>query len=500
MTDVMQGVVVPVTAQLQIEETFYELSAFEITFVVNGPSTAQCDLSVGFKGDKSGTTGAGLLTHKRGVPAKVILTVAEDVIDPVSNTLLIRNGVFDGFTGLLDDFGPGNLTKGNFNLRVSLVSDLAVLATGSLQLHHLIASSHLDTTVPMTLSGHTSDAEAEISPVGSGFTQLGLEADAWKEIQRVFTTIAGGGITGRKDRGAIRDFQARFGDDVNTDAIAVIEKLTGELSFNDQFKTSGVIPALATYFNILFTNDFRMQSFYNRTVSLGQEFKYRIIENFAGAKVIPYSPFFQEAAAIPIYPSTVTDMNWANREPNSVLGVAMTLAGPALDAPDDADPTQFIGSYKRPVDQGSAPLGAIVTIPSPPWMANKLYYKDITYGVTAPISTIGAIADTYAKEMGLELAYRGYGLQITGPLRFDIGLCTPVQVIYPNLPGINIGPSVYGSVQMVKLCMDAVKKQAYTTMEIGYARSDRLQAQELSDYQHPIWAAGYAGARLDAAG
>ncbi len=499
MSDAMQGVVVPVTARLKIEDASYELAAFEITYVVNGPATAQADLSVGFKGDKSGTTGAGLLPHKRGVAAILEVTVADDVIDPVSGTELLRQGVYDAFTGVLDDFGPGNLSKGNFNLRVSLVSSLAILATGSLQLNHLIASSYLDTTVPMTLSGHGSDADAEISPEGAGFTILGLEADVWKEIQRVFNQIAGSGITGRKDRGAIRDFQARFGTDVNTDAIAVINTLKGSLVFNERFKIPGVLSALAAYTNILFTNDFRMQSFYNRTVSLGQEFKFRIIENFAGIKIVPYSPFFQAAAATTIYPSTVTDMNWANREPNSVLGVAMTLAGPALDAPDDVDPTQFIGSYKRPVDQGAAPLGAIVTIPSPPWMANKQYFRDITYGISAPITVVGEIADSYAKEMGLELAYRGYGLQITGPFRLDIGLCTPVRVLYPSLPGTDLGPSVYGSVQMVKLCMDAVKKQAYTTMEIGYARSDRLQAQELSDYTHPIWTSGYAGERLDTA-
>jgi hypothetical protein len=482
--------------ELQVAGQSYPLVSAEILYLLNGPATAECSLSVGFKNDQAGTLQPGLLGVARGTPAKIVMNVSDDLSDPISHTKLLTGGTQVAFSGLVDTSGPSNLNKGNFNLRVRLVSSLAVLQTGALQLSSAVASSFLDTGQPVSPTGITEIA------VGTLFDPSKLSENFWAELQRVMTAIATNGVQfGQTAAGGVNtalfaDFQRIFGTTANTAAAGVLATIQGSL-VPGPFAYTGLMIALAKYLNTQWTSDYHMQSFYNRIVAEGQEFKFKMVEAFNGAiSVVPYSPFFPASLATPVYPSTVTDMTWTQNEPNCVIGVALTLSGNAQSA--RSTPTTLLGgTYLRPGSSAGNPLGTIVSIPMPQWLTT---YKDQN-GISVP-AVLSAqlkeqVGDPWAKETALELAYRGYTLHLMCPLRTDLGIGTAVHVLYPTLPGSPETTSVYGSVQAVRLCMDAVKKQAYTLIEVGFVRSDTLQTTELADYTHPVWSTQYAGGRLD---
>jgi hypothetical protein len=502
----IHGQVVPVTYTLGINGTQYPLASCEITYLLNGPASAECSLSVGYKSDGSGDTGAGLLNHDRGVAAEVTMVVAEDVTDPVSGTKLLTAGTYQAFKGVLDEQGPTNLSKGNFNLRARIVSKLAVLQTGSLQLSKLVSSSYLDTTVSFALKG---GHQRTIGPGDLAFRPAALQNDFWIELRRVLVGIAtsGPGTQSSSSQqsingGVAAQFSRLFGAGVNHDAADVLSIMSGNL-VPGAFNNGDLMKSIADYMTFWFTGDGAMQSFYQRILGLSQDFKFAIIESFNGSiKVVPYSPFFRTGLAVPIYPSTITDMNWDNHEPNSIQGCCITLAGVGATSVGTPEPPMIIGAYARPRANAANRLGTIVALPSPPWFLQKTYVNRTSAAFSNP-EFAANIGNGYAKEWGLDLSYRGYVLHVMCPLRTDIGVGMPVQVIYPPIPGstspalVEAGPSVYGCVQAVKICMDAVKRQAYTLIEVGYVRSDKLQQAELAHYSHPVWTTQYTGRRLD---
>jgi hypothetical protein len=482
--------------ELQVAGQSYPLVSAEILYLLNGPATAECSLSVGFKNDQAGTLQPGLLGVARGTPAKIVMNVSDDLSDPISHTKLLTGGTQVAFSGLVDTSGPSNLNKGNFNLRVRLISSLAVLQTGALQLSSTVCSSFLDTGQPVAPTGITEIA------LNTLFDPTNLSANFWGELQRVMLAIASNGTQfGQTAAGGVNtalfaDFQRIFGTTANTAAAGVLSTIQGSLT-PGPFAYAGLMSGVANYLNMQWTGDYHMQSFYNRIVQEGQDFKFKMIEAFNGAiAVVPYSPFFQADLATDVPPSTVTDMTWTQNEPNCVVGVALTLSSSA-QAARNTPTTVLGGTYIRPGSSAGNPLGTIITIPMPMWLTT---YKDQS-GTSLPAfmspELKARVGDPWAKETALELAYRGYTLHLMCPLRTDLGIGTAVHVLYPTLPGSPETTSVYGSVQAVRLCMDAVKKQAYTLIEVGFVRSDTLQTTELADYTHPVWSTQYAGGRLD---
>lgn len=481
----------------------YVLTSLDVQYFSNGISAAQVELAVGFRGDSLGGTGApGTLKPLRGTPAQVVVEVGAASTDPVGGALMLSAGEHVIFNGLVDDSGPGNLAQGMFNISVRLMSRLGVLATGTLQLGKLIPRTYLDTTVPINRTG---DGAQQISPGGYGFTSVGLQSNAWQEFQRIFTDIS---VTGANANGAATTALAEYidflttagiGDGPNTAAIAVIKAIKGTL-VPGNLSGDSTLRALVSYLNNLFTTDYRMESFLNRIVNLGQEFKFRVFENMAGLQVVPYSPFFDRGIARDIDPSTIVNASWMNREPNSVLGCVTTLSG--INMANNHDTSRqplLIGKYARP-SAGAAqvsPLGNIVSFPAPNWLAGRNLVDGSTANFAAPLDVTTKVADAWTKEMALEMGYRGYTMQLQCPFRLDHGVLDPVRVIYPSLAGAPLGPSVFGSIQMVRLMANAQAKQAGTFYEVGYVRSDALQASEIDGYVHPIWTTQYAGGRLD---
>lgn len=483
-----------VKAILSIDGTNFDLTSFDVTYIANQVARAVCFISIGFKGYGQGVAAQGLSSSLvRGTPAQLILTVANDVTDPISDTPLLKSGTYIALDGLVEDVAPSNLSYGQFNFKVLIVSKLAILSSGTLQLNNLAPQSWFDTSVVMGyLNGPNGTS---IAPTVPQFDGGAIGADFWAELARVFEAISATGLaTGSSNvRSAVAQFAAAFGTDVNVNALAVLQNISGSLPLAPGVQTLGV--GIASYLTNMFLGQYHMESFYARVITLSQEFRFRVFESFTGLHVVPYSPFYAASDAVSIYPSTYTAANWINREPNSVLGAAIMAAGASVTSTDPNIP-YLVGSYKRPISQN--PFGIILPVPSPPWILNYQNYNDNFVVSTPDVTTSQIIGDNLARDTALDFAYRGSAIQLLGPLRTDIGLFTPVQVLYPSIAGgITNGPSVYGSVQMVKLHMDSVTKTADTTMEVGYVRSAAMQSLEVDGYVHPIFASNYTGARLD---
>lgn len=496
-TPKMEVVTVPFSAELVIDGKHFPLTSFSVQYVAHQVSTAQANLSVGFKGAAQSTrVSEAFVNH--GTPAQISVTVDGEVRDPASQTILLKAGTYTAFDGYIDDVGPGNLQMGSFNVRARLVSKLATLNTGSLQVSRLAPTSYLDTTAQLR---RFNNKQANVGVSDTEFTEAGLEEDFWHEVKRVLLAIANTGLGFGSEiegqRGPLQEFIDFFndgGNNPNVEAAAILDLLQGSL-VPGLLRESGATRGLPDYLNVLFSGNFRMDSFLTRIRDLGQEFKFRLIESFNGPKVVPYSPFFTEDLATPIHPSTVHGINWTNQQPNNILGCAIMLGGASVLGNPTPNTTYLIGKYKRPIK--ATQLGAIPTFPGPNWLSIKNPLDGSSSGFAVDESMQSTIGNLYAKETALEMAYMGSMLQIEAPLRTDIGLLTPVKIIYPQIAGTDLGPAVYGSVQAVRLEADALSKKACTVMDIGYVRSQALQSLELASYQHPVWTEQYRGGRLD---
>ncbi len=498
MTPKMEVVASPFDAHLEIDGNEFPLTSFQVDYIAHQVSQAFCNLAVGFAGDSSGGRGASALQIPHGTPAKLVMNVYGDVEDPVSGTLLLQEGEQTVFNGFLDDIGPGNLAMGQFNVRAKLVSRLQVLNGGSLQMSKLTPRSWLDTTVGLPRFKRTDVRDAK---TGQGFTLPDVDQDFWGALKKVLLAIANTGELGGNapQANALKEFIDFFndgGNNPNVEAAAVLNDIVGSL-IPGPMKTAGLTRGLPTHLNTLFSGDWRMDSFLTRILNMGQEYKFRLIESFSTIQVVPYSPFFSEDKAVEIHPSTIYDINWHNRQPNNILGCGILMNGPVVVGSQGSrtDPVFLIGKYKRPVTSTS--LGSIVSLPGPCWMTRRGTFDNLTAVHMADLGVQEAVGNPYAKECALEMAYVGSQVQVSTPMRTDIGLLTPVKLIYPEISGTELGPAVYGSVQAVSIQADALQKRAGTVMEIGYVRSQTLQSAELSSHNHPLWTELYGGGRLD---
>lgn len=490
--DTIKAVTVPFTARAEIGGASYPLTRFEVTYMTNMLSQASADFAIGTRSD--GGQGAHQVEFIRGTPASLWMDIEAAVADPVRGTILLPAGSHKVFDGVIDDTGPSNLQKGAFNLQAKLVSSLAKLDTGALQMSRLVPRSVFDTSVPIG----NALRENVISAQYPRFVGDNLKTDFWDELRRVLLSIAASSIEGAAQPRALREYieAVGTGTEANGQATNMLGLIQGALTPNEVWADPEFNKNLATYLTYLFfDNNFRMESFLARVVSLGQEFKFRVVESPLGVAIAPYSPFFPSGDAKILYPSSIIAVQWESQRPESCGGGVMTAAGAGRAQKSDGQ-RYIVGSHVRPGFEKN-PLGVILPLPAPEWMA-RLRNDLGQAGGELPAS--GKLGSSYCKELVLENAYSGRTVQVLCPPRLDIGCLTPVKIQYPTIPGVNDGggdnTAVYGSVQMVKLTADAVKKSAETTFVVGYVRSATQQKAEFEDYAHPIWSQRYVGAAL----
>ncbi len=454
----------------------------------------------------------------KGTPATVVIRLGSDVHSlrgpRGGSDLLLKAGDHEIITGIVDDGGPSDLANGKFNLRVVIVSRLLYLATGALHFSNTSAAYLRDNEIMDLTSNNWSGAiNLEIfrkdfwKGITDAFKRI-LHAQSKDEngIQNQFVQfLAESGISEK----SVRSTLAEPGTVAALNALALIQ---GELSagiFQDNMAR-----VVWSYLSAEFHKDLAQQSMLSKIQALADDFFFAVVEHGSGIGVVPYTPFAPTDLHKPIWPSTFIRASWVTQSTAVVAGLVFVdnPNGAGLVKRTDRSDT-ILGGFcrkgviqaKNTIDPNGNSVGLFTTIPAPAWLKadiGGLSSTDLRY-----------YGDPYARELALKQTYVGRLLAVDCPLRMDIGLCTPVRLVYPAIAGtpIDEATSMYGAVEGITLILDAAAKQAGTQLEIMYVRSKHHQAADVeatrftrpafgkkgSAFQHPLWAEAYTGRRLD---
>lgn len=497
-------------------------------------SRAICELAVGTNSrDPHGRKAVPAnFLFVRGTPAKVVVEIDQDV-GSVSDgadgrqgrSLLLRKGTHVLFDGVIDDGGPSNLAHGRFNMRVVLVSNLIYLATGSVQYAGL-PSGYLGGGLANLLNDQF-PVQIKDDPTVNFWASM---RDAYIRIIDIPENLIGSASSN-----ALQVFLQKFlkqdngtgtvtRSTVNVDLLnAIVGYLPGGV-----FKDTRMSAVVTAYFNGELHYDLAQQSILQRIKSLGEDFHFALIENGLGYAVVPYTPFVPRTAIVStIWPDTVYSAQWTSQSTATIAGLAFVdaLDGTMFNVPLNGKPTFAIyGSYARPgtpipenpLDPNGNALGMLIPLPAPAWLSGQTGHKNTFERVKQTRADYAAelqkFGDPYARELALKQSYMGRSLTLECPFRMDIGVCTPVRMLYPDVAGTGLqaAAAIYGAVESVSIMLDASSKRAVTVLEIMYARSEQQQKQDIDSYPgpagphsgsapylHPIWAETYLGRRLD---
>jgi len=492
-------------------------------------SRAICELAVGsntrdLAGRKSMPANFRFI---RGTPARVMLLVEQDVASGHAGSgPLLRAGTHVLFNGVVDDGGPSNLSHGRFNLRVVIVSRLLYLATGSVQFDGLPSgyvggglANLLNTEFPIVMDEETA------------------RRDFWEAIRATYTELikieesnVGDLSNGSTSFDALTAFLQEFGTQRSTANATLLAEIKGALP-GGIFSDTAMSYCVTRYFNAELGYDLAQQSILQRIRALGEDFHFALVEHGTGYAVVPYTPFVPRSAITQvIWPDTVYGVQWSSQSTATIAGLAFidNPYGSVLHEgrPDGEQASTYavFGAYKRPgtpnplnpVDPQGDALGLILPLPAPTWISGRLGRREadsvVTLGLTAnPTEELRRFGSPYARELALKKCYMGKALTVECPLRMDIGVCSPVKVVYPDVAGTGLqdAAAIYGAVESVSILLDASSKRAVTVLEVMYARSEQQQIQDIDPgpigpdspgspaYLHPIWAEAYLGRRLD---
>jgi hypothetical protein len=484
---------------------------------------AAVDFAVGVnaRGDGNLKTLPASFAFLRGTPAKIWLRVDEDVELPWApaggdNTLL-KKGEHRLIDGVIDDGGPADLADGAFNVRCVIVSKLIYLDTGATHFTS-VRGSHLDTT---QLAGITHGNSPVVVNAGE------LQADFWKGITATVVRI----LTMTRTFTNVGDRIAQFlkftgGDrnDLPQTAVNAINLIKGGLP-TGIFGRTDMARVVAEHIQAELSRDLGRQSIYAKFQAWAEDFFFAIVENGNGIATVPWTPLVHRDDCRPLWPSGVLSAQWVSHDTSLVNGVvfidnpygSVTGAPPVRVVNLGGFRRQGTQAGKNDVDVAGDALGLFTPLPAPAWMhARPADGKRLGFSANTRPEAVQAYANGYARELALRQNYRGRIVILRCPLRLDIGPCTPVKIVYPNLPGTNLSESVavYGSVEAVTLTISAGEKKAVTEMEVMYARSDHQQAIDIDQRPlvgfggpgstwgsakgfHPLWAQPYLGNRLD---
>lgn len=463
----------------------------------------------------------------KGTPATVVLRLDSDV-----NSLrgprggsdnLLKAGDHTLITGIVDDGGPSDLANGKFNLRVVIVSRLLYLATGALHFSNT-TSAYLRTDELMELTNNSYEGSIDLEIFRRDFWEGITDAFSFvlkhqsqdkfglqnKYVEFLANPSDGGSPESAE---AVQSYKAEPGTVAAKNALDLIQgKLKGGI-FN-----SVMAEVVHGYLSAEFHKDLVQQSMLSKAQALADDFFFAIVEHGAGIGVVPYTPFAPTDLHKPLWPSTVLRASWVTQSTSVVAGLVFldNPNGPIGEAntKTESSTVDILGGFRRrgvaqaknTIDPNGNSVGLFTTLPAPAWLKSPLIGR-ITDG------DLRLYGDPYAREIALRQTYVGRLLAVDCPLRMDVGLCTPVRLVYPTIAGTPIDEaiSMYGAVEGITLILDAAAKQAGTQLEIMYVRSKQHQAADVEAtrfirsrdgkrggaFQHPLWAEAYAGRRLD---
>ncbi len=511
MTD---AVLIPIKMVMDTDTGEYQISSIQVVFAANGVPVCQASLAVGRNQNGDVQT----INLKRAERARVFVSGANITasnspfgVPPAdgNNYFYLADDQFLLFDGIVDDFGPGNLTAGQFDITVRLVGKLGWLASGTLSSSNLMPCSYWDTNVQYAFG------EAGQDPVFMDYTKT--RANFWTGLQEALVRVATRAIPNDAPQATIAKIvQQVFGGGVNQRATDVLATVVGPLMGWNTDRTDEEIGALVFNLNQYLATEWAYEPFLNRISAIGEMLQMAIIETGQGIKVVPYTPFFKRADAYPIGPETYVSATQPLAPYRNIAGV-MLVDGAGRDAGAASVGAEVVGLYKS---LGN-PLGQVHVTQLPGYIG-KLVEDAITGGdkvrafVSAANGTAAAmgagtnanafLTNLLAKYMTWDLNYNARHVQVVCPFfRSDIGPLTAVRVDYPATAEIAEAlesPAVYGSVQQVSIQIDATRGFAQTTYDIGYCRSYNQQKFQIdpaieSTNEHPFFQTNYIGGRLD---
>ncbi len=492
------GVVMPFKATLVIPDRgSYAIAIFQGSWGANGINAASAVVNTGF----SENGGQQVLNLQRGDEAYVLIENAEVVISggvDVYSSLVKRD--FKLFNGVVDDFGPVELSPGQFALKVSLFGRLVWLNSGTMNSTAIKPNQYTDMRVQMP------------GQFGSYFSKFQLDPDLAvnglaAQLKSVFYSAA---TSTDSPAGSITEELLDYFDiPGNTIVAQTIQSMTGSLLWRSILDAEGnsitpaIVNSICLRLNEYLLNDWFMESFLTKIQNVGAQLDFAVVENSTAIKVVPYTPFFRSTDAYPILPQTYSSVKWIRTGYTNYQGVAL-LSGPGSQSGLNAN---IIGKYKR----RGKPLGLIHVAEAPSILLRENpegeFADNPDNGADARISIgdIGNCGDRFAKIMTWSLNYSSRALQVVCPmLRSDIGPLTAVRIDFPNTPdiGFSVGtPAMYGSVQTVTVYLDATQGIAQTSFDVGYVRSYQQQEREIDPDmtagEHPFFLHSTIGCRLD---
>ena len=484
----------------------YAIEQATMTFSGSGMNTLSATLNLGI----SPTGAAVTISLKRG--QSCTLQIINGAITTSASSPNEYGGLFPQnlnlFRGVIEDFGPVQLSPGVFALQVLARGRLMWLASETLNATGIKANQYTDASIVYSdrfgsiLPPFQLDPTLSRSDLAAALKATFFASASAFDNPTDFAQYAPAGSIARQ----LLDI---FGGNANSLVRSTIAGMSGELIWRDITTrdteriplTDRIVEAITDRLNEALTYDWYGESYLTRYQNIGSNLFFRVIEVCNDIRVVPYVPFFRSIDAYPLLPSTVSSIQWVINEQRACRGTAL-LSGPGTDTEQEQ---MIIGWYNSPGN----PTGAVYIMEAPSILmrntGDNRFESETGSQARSVIGDIGNLGDRYAKFYTWDANYGSRQLRVTSPtLRTDIGPLEAVRVDFPAVPDVQAAVNtiaMYGSVVNVTITLDATRGQALTTYDISHVRSYQQQQDEIDAHivarEHPFFTDNYFGGRLD---
>jgi hypothetical protein len=489
--------VVPVRLRLKLGEggtaKEYPLIGADITYSGLGINVCVCEIAVG-RGRREGELPAESLVFQRNTAAE--LSVFGDSVTTSGNSANLPPDGFVVFRGYVDVGGPARISVGRFSAQVVLRGRLMKLDSGTLQTSTIVPTSFTDLSVDLTDTYIVGDPET-IRDESFGET-----------LKKTLIKMADIGPAGVSRNDALANIEKVFGDfEANTEAAELLSSMKMYLDLQKDLVDGHLVTLYNMYREVL-SQTSRLSSFYHKMMALGTQLRFRVLELPSGIHVVPYTPLVPSQYARTIAPTTYSGLNWGYEGMSQYQGCVLLGRGANMSEPT------IVGAYKRPGGSGRimTEMAPAICMYGGDLAEVSAMVKAIPMDGREPVFHKANLGDTMARHICLERIYGARQMTVSVPyFRVDIGPLTSIRVTYPEVTD-QLGAEVYGSVQQVRISIDATAKTATTTYDVGYVRSYSEQhddidvgeqstganASQATGFSHPIWQFLLYGTSLDA--
>lgn len=402
------------------------------------------------------------------------------------------------FSGVVFDYAPSTTIAagdGQMALEVILYGRLYQLTTGTLHSGQTAPSSYLDAKVYWSTAAQSTGADLRAARVN----EISAKTNFGAAFLTSMKELAAGSYS---PSDSVSEFiKTTFGEEVNTEALDVLEDIEPSLIFRDFDARNLVIDGIVGQINKMTEGDWGILSFSKKINDLGALMYFSLLETGDHIYLVPFSPFFVSTSSLAISPDTYNSIAAGQASPEA--GVALNYKGAVLtSAPGIAQKdTPIAGYYVAPASSG----GQVYVSPMPSIYVRTATEISTDATATGPRTSLDVspdLANALAKYVYFDQRYRNRTYYISSPyLRLDIAPLTPVRVLTPRSDEIQstIGAStIYGLVTAVLIHIDSTQGVAQTKIEIGYARNQVDQEQLISPVAgaHPLWASNWRGSSV----